>query len=122
MTPQGASTAMLPVVSGSSFLSQNSLTLGFGLGHATAATLEVLWPGGVRNKLYDIPKGIAGAPPITMPEIPFSFDDPTLSLAAYSSGVARHVAGLVAAGLVSPLQATRLIQSAVRAYLEAHPR
>jgi hypothetical protein len=120
LTPQGGRSAMLPVVSGSSFLSQNSLVLGFGLGHATKATLDVLWPGGVRNKLYDVPRGVAGAPPLVMPEIPFSYDDPTITLGAYTAGVSIAVAGLAERGIVTPPQATSLIQSAVRAYLEAH--
>jgi hypothetical protein len=119
-TPQGGKTAMLPVVSGSSFLSQNSLILGYGLGHATKGVLEVLWPGGVRNKLYDVPRGIAGSRPRVMPEIPVSFDDPTISLAAYEVRVAAHLAGLVRDRLISPAEATWFQASATRAYLEAH--
>jgi hypothetical protein len=80
----------------------------------------VLWPGGVRNRLYDVPAGAAGARALTMPEIPFSFDDPTLSLSAYTAGVSNHLAGLVQAGMIRPADAVRLRQSAVRAYLEAH--
>jgi hypothetical protein len=120
LTPSGGRTSMLPVVSGSSFLSQNSLTLGFGLGTANLATLEVLWPGGVRNRLYDVPRGLAGAKPVTMPEIPYSFDDPTIGLAAYTVGVSNHLAGLVQAGMIRPPDAVKLRASAVRAYLEAH--
>jgi hypothetical protein len=120
LTPAGGRTSMLPVVSGSSFLSQNSLTLGFGLGTANRATLEVLWPGGVRNRLYDVPAGVAGARPLTMPEIPFSFDDPNISLPAYTAGVTAHLAGLVQAGMIRPPDAVKLRASAVRAYLESH--
>jgi hypothetical protein len=119
-TPQGGKTAMLPVVSGSSFLSQNSLILGYGLGHATKGVLEVLWPGGVRNRLYDVPRGIAGGRPLVMAEIPISFDDPTISLAAYLVRVAAHLAGLVRDGLISLADATWFQASATRAYLEAH--
>jgi hypothetical protein len=121
LTPEAGPTAMLPVVSGSSFLSQSSRILSFGLGHATSATLDVQWPGRVRNKLYNVPKGVAGAPPLVMPEIPFSYDDATLSLSAYTANVVVHVAGLARRGLIGPAEATWLVQSAIRAYLEAHP-
>jgi hypothetical protein len=74
----------------------------------------------VRNRLYDVPAGAAGARPLTMPEIPFSFDDPSIGLSAYTVGVRTHLAGLVQAGLIRPPDAVRLLASALRAYAEAH--
>ncbi len=42
----------------------------FGLGSAASGTVDVLWPGGVRNRLYDVAAGER----ILFPEIPCSFD------------------------------------------------
>jgi len=56
-TPEGGQTAMEPILGGSSFISQNSLAANFGLGSETRGTVEVLWPGGVRNRLYNVEAG-----------------------------------------------------------------
>lgn len=120
LTPREGKTAMLPVVSGSSFLSQNSLILGFGLGQATRGTLEVLWPGGVKNRLYDVPQGVAGGRPLVMPEIPFSFDDPKMTRRQYERRVEEHLEDLAEDALISPAHARWCLRSALRAFDEAH--
>src|SRR5205085_9073605 len=53
-TPQHGKPSMLPVLGGSSSLSQNSLVLGFGLGPARRGTLEGVWPNGVKNRRYHV--------------------------------------------------------------------
>ena len=68
-TPWGGSTVMTPVTAGSSHLSQHSPERLFGLGSGSLGTLEVLWPGGVRNRLYGVVRGER----LTLPEIPCSF-------------------------------------------------
>jgi hypothetical protein len=118
LTPHGGKPAMVPVVSGSSFLSQNSRILGFGLGQATAGTLEVLWPGGVRNRRYDVPRGVAGARALLIPEIPVSFDDATISLEEYEEAVGAHLGGLVGEGLIDWPTAIQSFLSALRARVE----
>src|SRR5262249_60683079 len=49
-TPASGKTVMRPVMGGGSYGSQDSLEGTFGLGAATEGTLEVLWPGGTRNR------------------------------------------------------------------------
>jgi hypothetical protein len=58
-----------PIQGGSSFLSQHSLEAVFGLGKENEATIEVLWPGGVRNRLAKVKKSTS----VVFPEIPCSF-------------------------------------------------
>src|SRR5262249_34054530 len=50
-TPEHGKAAMQPIVAGSSFASQDSLVADFGLGGARQGTVDILWPGGVRNRL-----------------------------------------------------------------------
>ncbi len=116
VTPQGGSTAVIPIVGGLSYASEHALATTFGLGHAQTATVEVLWPGGVRNRLYEVRAGQR----VLLPEIPCSFDDPGASPAAYAGCVLQALGELSAAGVVTPGQAGHLLGSALRAYQEAH--
>lgn len=65
-TPRGGQTAIQPVLGGSSFLSQSSLIANFGLGSANKGDIDVLWPGGVRNRYKKAKKGEL----VIFPEIP----------------------------------------------------
>jgi hypothetical protein len=114
-TPQGKHAAIRPVIAGSSFASQDALEGTFGMGQQKSATAEVLWPGGVRNKLYDIRPGER----ITFPEIPCSYSG-SLSRAQYTGCVTRSLDNLTKAHRLTSTQARRLLTSAVRAYVEAH--
>ena len=66
VTPKGGRPATLPVLGGSSFLSQHELTLGFGLGQARTATVDVLWPGGRHTHLT----GVRSGERLAVPELP----------------------------------------------------
>lgn len=113
-TPEGGQVALQPILGGSSYASQDSLAANFGLGTAEAGTIEVLWPGGTRNRLYDVAAGSR----ITFPEIPVSFDDPTISAEDYAEIVAGSLEDLVDRGLLDANLATDLEASAIRAFRE----
>ena len=115
-TPAGLPTAINPVIAGSSFASQNSLVQTFGMGKAKTGTLEILWPGGVRNKLFDVRAGER----ITFPEIPCSYSNTTMSLTSYTSCVQQSLDDLVHEGKVSSSMSARLSASALQAYHETH--
>ena len=100
------------VVGGSSYASQHSLTVSAGLGNAPAADLEILWPGGVRNRLY----GVGTGERVTIPEIPCSFDDPGFDFAAYQVCVDTALGELAISGVIGHQEAQRLRSSAVRAF------
>jgi len=117
-TPSGLPTAIDPVIAGSSFASQNSLVQTFGMGKAKTGTLEILWPGGVRNKLFNVRAGER----ITFPEIPCSYSDTAMSLPSYTSCVQRSLHDLVQNATLSSSMAARLASSALRAFNEAHSR
>jgi len=55
--PWGGKAATQPVLGGSSYASQDSLEIGFGLGRAPHGRVDILWPGGVRNRLYRVRHG-----------------------------------------------------------------
>lgn len=114
-TPRHGSTVMAPVLGGSSHESQDSLTQGFGLGDARRGTLEVLWPGGHRNRLYNVRHGDV----LQVPEIPCSFDTDA-SRSEYRMCVDNSLDELRAAGVIRRRFANRLRRSAMRAYREAH--
>ncbi len=110
--PQGSAAEVRPVIAGSSFASQDALEGTFGMGKRRAGTAEVLWPGGVRNKLF----GVRAGERITFPEIPCSYNDTSLSLRKYTGCVERALGDLVAGGKLSRSQAQRFFASAMTAY------
>jgi enediyne biosynthesis protein E4 len=114
-TPQGDKAAIRPVIAGSSFASQDALEGTFGMGKKQSGTAEVLWPGGIRNKLYDVRPGER----IAFPEIPCSYAGPQ-SLAQYTSCVQQALTDLTAHKVITSSVAQRFQSSALRAYDEVH--
>ena len=125
-TPDGGKTSIRPVLGGSSYASQDSLTLTFGLGTVPKGTTEVLWPGGVRNRLYDV----AAGENLTLPEIPCDFAGFRSTLPAnanaaahrnqYGKCVKESLKDLVKKSVITQAYANRLEASALRAYDETH--
>ena len=111
-TPAGGKTSIYPVMAGASFLSQDSGVVHCGLGSATTATVEVLWPGGVRNRRYDVDPDDG---PVVIREIPVSFDDSGVSGPVYQQQVAQYLSELVAAGELEANESSEVFQSALRA-------
>ena len=106
--------AMWPVVAGSSYASQDSLTWVFGMGGEKSGVLEVLWPGGVRNKLYNVRAGEE----VLFPEIPCNYTSEVLNIRAYKRCVKRAVKELQKAGVIDRRMKRRYFGSAMRAYVE----
>ncbi len=105
--------AMKPVLGGSSYASQDSLELVFGLERASRAQVDVLWPGGVRNRLYGVRRGQH----VAFPEIPCSFDDEWANIVAYAVCVGESLHELRDAGLISRREKGRFFASAILAFL-----
>jgi hypothetical protein len=114
-TPSNLPATINPVIAGSSYASQNSLVQTFGMGKAKTGTVDILWPGGIRNKLYDVRAGER----ITFPEIPCSYAS-TISRAGYTSCVQRSLRDLVRKGQLSNSMSIRFSASALKAYSQAH--
>jgi hypothetical protein len=114
-TPRKGEPVLHPVLGGSSYASQNSLIATFGLGQKKRGTLDVLWPGGVRNRLYDVMAGEM----VRMPEIPCSYDS-DMPLRAYRRCVEKALDELIQAGAIERKMRCSLLSSALRAYREAH--
>jgi hypothetical protein len=114
-TPEGGRRVMAPVLGGSSHLSQDSLTQGFGLGSASRGVVEILWPGGTRNRIYDVENGEG----LSVPEIPCSYDTAS-ARGEYAACVEDGLAELLTSGVVEGGFAARLRASALRAYDDAH--
>jgi hypothetical protein len=109
--PLGGRWTMRPVVGGSSYASQDALELTFGMGAAERAVVEVLWPGGVRNRLYYVRAGSR----LTFPEIPCSYDDDSWNLHEYLYCVTTALDELVDAGVLSRGERVSYLLSALRA-------
>ncbi len=82
-TSSNGNTATAVVVSGGNYASTESTEIIFGMGDTSKGTLEVLWPGGVRNKLYHV----SANQTVKFPEIPCSYDDTSLTFREYSKCV-----------------------------------
>jgi hypothetical protein len=117
-TPAGLPTAIMPVTAGSSFASQNSLVQTFGMSKSKTGTVNILWPGGVRNELFDVHPSER----ITFPEIPCSYTDTSMSVSAYTACVNGSLHDLVHEGNLSQSMAMEFASSAMRAFGEARSR
>ncbi|MEM8964763.1 MAG: ASPIC/UnbV domain-containing protein, partial [Acidobacteriota bacterium] len=115
-TPKNGDTVLSPVTGGSSFASQHSLERTFGLGDALYGEVDVLWPGGVRNRLERVRAGSH----VVLPEIPCSYDAAWPSRAAFLGCVARSLTDLFNADVLSRGEAIRHFRSMRRAYDEAN--
>jgi hypothetical protein len=115
VTPDGGKTSIYQVLGGASYASEDSLTAGFGLGSAGAATLEVLWPGGIRNRLYDAQAGER----ITFPHIPCDFAGNWPTFGQYNACVMQALTTYKDAGIITDAQKNRFRNSAVQAFNEA---
>ena len=114
-TPDGGKTAMQPVLGGASHLSQDSLINTFGLGaEAEEGTVDVLWPGGVNNRLYAVKHGEQ----VTFPEIPCDYQASWTNVESYTSCVTDNLTQLSTASVIDAAASARLLDSAVRAYNE----
>ena len=99
-------------MAGASHASQDSLVANFGLGAATVGIVEVLWQGGVRNRLYDVQAGEQ----LVFPEIPVSYDGEFASLNDYQRQVDAAIDDLVAADVLTVAEGDRFFASSVRAF------
>jgi len=115
-TPTGGQTAMTPVQGGSSYASQNSLAKTFGLGASDAGTVDILWPGGVRNQLHHV----YASETLLFPEIPCSYDADDLTLHGYSHCVWKSLTQVKREHLINRRQRLRFYLSAMRAYADYH--
>lgn len=97
-TPEGVKTSIRPIFGGSSYASQDALAANFGLGQAASGDVEVVWPGGVRNKLY----GLAHGERITFPELPCSYDGEWANQGQYVKCVSQALNAAAQAGLYDP--------------------
>ncbi len=114
--PWSGKQVFYPVLGGSSAASQHSLTQMFGLKGAAGGTLEILWPGGVRNRLYGVEHGER----LTVPEIPCDFAGSWPSRSAYKACVTGALGELVGNGTITPALRARLRESALQAYDAEH--
>ncbi|HSN86326.1 MAG TPA: hypothetical protein VL025_06180, partial [Thermoanaerobaculia bacterium] len=86
----------------------------FGLGTARRGMVEVLWPGGTRNRFY----GVKASDRVVFPEIPCSFDADWDGPAEYITCVAGELNRLRRAGLLDNETSLRFYASAIRAYID----
>lgn len=107
LTPNGMAPELRPILGGSSYASQDALVAYFGMGAATLGDLEVLWPGGVRNRLINVRPGER----IVFPEIPCSIDD--VGDPGYESCVNNALEELVDAGILDEGERLRFLESAL---------
>lgn len=117
-TPRGGKRVMSPVVAGDSYASQNSLTSHFGLGKASKGTIDVLWPGGTRNRLYNVKSGEN----IRFPEIPCSYRGDWRHIEDYKACITKSLRTLVSKGVLDSRMKQRLYESAIFAFFDSRQR
>jgi hypothetical protein len=115
-TPEHAKTSIQPILGGSSYGSQHSLSTIFGLGKARRGRVDVLWTGGTRNRLYDVREGEV----LTLPEIPCSYTGEWHDVGDYRQCVRGALRELVNKNLLTADLQRRLYTSALRAFASSH--
>ena len=113
-TPHRGKTSLQTIVAGSSHSSNHALRKTFGLGSDHKGTLDILWPGGSKNRLYNV----RNHEHIVMPEIPCSYDADWPNQRSYRRCVSNALRGLSRQGVISHAMHARLLTSAMRAYRE----
>ena len=113
-TPRRAAPVTRPVLGGASYASQDSLEMVFGLGRENRGDLDILWPGGTRNRLHKVRKRER----ILFPEIPCSIDGDWRHVLEYGYCVSEALGELRANGIISRRLSRRLLDSALRAFYE----
>ncbi|MEO0971983.1 MAG: VCBS repeat-containing protein [Pseudomonadota bacterium] len=115
-TPAGSDvSAIMPITAGSSNGSAHAQEAYFGLGEAHQGRLDVLWPGGVRNRVY----GVSGGESLVLPEVPCSIDGAG-TFVAYRACVSDALRQLVEAQVIDGELAQRLRSSALLAWAQEH--
>ncbi len=114
-TPKDGETAMKPVTGGNSHQSQSSHTLHFGLGNSKKATIDILWPGGIQNRMAWAHKGDT----VTFPEIPCA-PDGGLSRKDFRKCVKNSLHTLIVSDVVDQKTAKRLKNGMWGLYEELH--
>ena len=109
---ENSDTVMQPVVGGASYASQDSLSTIFGLGDSDYGHVEIVWPGGVRNRLYNV----RASEHIVFPEIPCSIDDMQMSMRQYRMCVTTALKDLSESGEIARHQKGRFLSSALKAF------
>lgn len=111
--PRGGERTTRAVLGGASYASQSALEQAFGLGDARRAAIDVLWPGGVRNRFVFARAGER----LTLPEIPCDYTAEWPRLRDYSLCVRGALEAYVDEGTISRVESARLWASALAAHL-----
>jgi hypothetical protein len=104
----------IPVLGGSSHASQDSEVKTFGLANGHLTDVEVIWPGNVRNKLFNVWEGKR----LIFPEIPCSFDDQDLNIFQYTRCVTKALKDAKNAGFINIIDFAKFLYSAIKARSE----
>lgn len=107
-----AITQLKTVLAGSSYASQSSEQLIFGLGRVKTGFIDIKWPSGTKNRLYNV----AAKESIVFPEIPCDYSDHSVEQSDYIICVKGALRELENEGVVSSEQKLRFFRSAVKAY------
>lgn len=113
-TPRRGKTVMQPILGGSSYASQNSLTANFGLGHSRKGSVDVIWPSGVKNRLDRVRKGQR----VLIPEIPCSYDGDWASPFAFRACLDNALYELLVTRTIKKRFALKLRRSMLKAFWE----
>ncbi len=116
VTPKHGKPSLKPVTAGSSYASTHSSDLTFGLGEASRARVDVLWPGGAKNRLYNVHAGTN----VRFVEIPCSIDDQGLSFPQYVHCVNTALDDLRSAGVIGHGEKVKLRAGAIHGWHDEH--
>lgn len=111
---KGGGSLIQPVLGGGSHASQDSMAVNFGMGDHEAGTVEILWPGGVWNKLYNVKAGSR----TLLPEIPCDYKDSDAGIRDYAHCVISSIHALEKSDAITGKEGRRLLRSAFRAFIE----
>ena len=113
-TPRNGDVTVKPVLGGASYASQDSLVMTFGLADSKSGKVDILWPGGIKNRLYNVKANEV----LRIPEIPCSYEDDSVRVHQYRRCVIRALNDFKKQGIISKKLRIRMFFSAMRAHRE----
>lgn len=104
----------LPIVSGGSQASSDAIEKVFATQQKSPTVIEILWPGGTRNRIYKT----HFADELLVPEIPCSFDDENMKFREYRKCISRSIKALKKQDVINGKQSALLYTSAMKAHFD----
>ena len=114
INPATGASQMREVGAGNNFLSQNPGVVHFGIGADASRTVDIVWPGGVRMRFFDVKAGAL----LKAVRLPVSYDDQELSFYQYFYQINQSLKDYLAGNRLNQAEAQMIRANAIKAFVQ----